>query len=114
MTSRSCRGLAPLLSRRAALGAALGAAAAPSAARAQGAAATAWPTRPVTVVVGFPPGGQTDFAARIVQPALTAALGQPVVIDNRGGAGGNLGTDAVLRARPDGYTLLTPSALRAL
>jgi tripartite-type tricarboxylate transporter receptor subunit TctC len=62
------------------------------------------------VVVGFPPGGQTDFAARILQPGLSQALGQTVVIDNRGGAGGNLGTEAVLRARPDGYTLLAGNA----
>ncbi|MCK8787874.1 tripartite tricarboxylate transporter substrate binding protein [Roseomonas sp. NAR14] len=75
-----------------------------SRALAQGQAA--WPSRPVTLIVGFPPGGQTDFAARVIQPGLSAALGQPVVIDNRGGAGGNLGTEAVLRARPDGYTLL--------
>ncbi|SDB61169.1 Bug family tripartite tricarboxylate transporter substrate binding protein [Belnapia rosea] len=69
-----------------------------------------YPNRPITVVVGFPPGGQTDFAARILQPGLSAALGQSVVIDNRGGAGGNLGTDAVLRSRPDGYTLLAGNA----
>lgn len=90
------------LTRRAAFGLAAGGLATPHLANAQG----AWPTRPVTLVVGFPPGGQTDFAARVVQNGLQAALGQPVVIDNRGGAGGNLGTDAVLRARPDGYTLL--------
>ncbi|UFN49723.1 tripartite tricarboxylate transporter substrate binding protein [Roseomonas sp. OT10] len=93
------------LTRRLALGAGLGglaAAALPSGAGAQG----NWPSRPVTVVVGFPPGGQTDFAARIVQPGLGAALGQTIVIENRGGAGGNIGTEAVLRARPDGYTLL--------
>jgi tripartite-type tricarboxylate transporter receptor subunit TctC len=77
----------------------------PSIARAQ-----AWPARPVTMVVGFPPGGQTDFAARVLQPGISGALSQPVVIDNRGGAGGNLGTEAVLRARPDGYTLLAGNA----
>jgi len=99
----------PRLSRRGMIGAALlGAGALPPArpALAQTAAPANWPTRPVTMVVGFPPGGQTDFAARIIQPGLASALGQPVVIDNRGGAGGNLGTEAVLRARPDGYTLL--------
>ncbi|WP_426959469.1 Bug family tripartite tricarboxylate transporter substrate binding protein [Muricoccus radiodurans] len=92
------------LGRRTAIGAGLGAAAAlatPHLALAQ-----AWPTRPITLVVGFPPGGQTDFAARIIQNGMAAALGQPVVVENRGGAGGNLGTEAVLRARPDGYTLL--------
>jgi tripartite-type tricarboxylate transporter receptor subunit TctC len=79
--------------------------AAPAVARAQG-APTPWPSRPVNLVVGFPPGGQTDFAARVVQPGLTAALGQPVVIDNRAGVGGNLATEYVARARADGYTLL--------
>jgi len=79
--------------------------AAPAIARAQG-TPTAWPTRPVNLIVGFPPGGQTDFAARVVQPGLTAALGQPVVIDNRAGVGGNLATEYVARARADGYTLL--------
>ncbi len=64
------------------------------------------PTRPVNMIVGFPPGGQTDFAARVVQPGMQTALGQPVAIDNRGGAGGNIGTEAVMRARPDGYTIL--------
>lgn len=84
------------------LGLAAGGLAAPHVADAQ----AAWPSRPLTLVVGFPPGGQTDFAARVVQNGLQAALGQPVAIDNRAGAGGNLGTEAVLRARPDGYTLL--------
>jgi tripartite-type tricarboxylate transporter receptor subunit TctC len=65
-----------------------------------------WPERPVTLLVGFPPGGQTDLAARVLQAPLSAALGQPVPIDNRGGAGGNIATEQVLRARPDGYTLL--------
>jgi tripartite-type tricarboxylate transporter receptor subunit TctC len=64
------------------------------------------PTRAINMIVGFPPGGQTDFAARVVQNGMQAALGQAVVIDNRGGAGGNIGTEAVMRARPDGYTIL--------
>ncbi|WP_424811534.1 Bug family tripartite tricarboxylate transporter substrate binding protein [Roseococcus sp. YIM B11640] len=72
--------------------------------------AQAWPARPVTLVVGYPPGGQTDFAARIVQPGLARALGQTIVIENRGGAGGNLGTEHVVRARPDGYTLLASNS----
>ncbi|WP_249732007.1 tripartite tricarboxylate transporter substrate binding protein [Roseococcus sp. SDR] len=64
------------------------------------------PTRPITLVVGFPTGGQTDFAARVIQSGLQKALGVSVTIDNRAGAGGNLGTEAVMAARPDGYTLL--------
>jgi tripartite-type tricarboxylate transporter receptor subunit TctC len=64
------------------------------------------PTRPITLVVGFPAGGQTDFAARVIQAGLQNALGVAVVIDNRAGAGGNLGTEAVMASRPDGYTLL--------
>jgi len=92
--------------RRVMLGGGLGALAAPLPVRAQG----AWPQRPVTLVVGFPPGGQTDFAARVLQNGMQQALGQSVVIDNRGGAGGNLGTEAVIRARPDGYTLLVGNA----
>jgi tripartite-type tricarboxylate transporter receptor subunit TctC len=58
------------------------------------------------MIVGFPPGGQTDFAARVIQNGMQTALGVPVAIDNRGGAGGNIGTEAVMRARPDGYTIL--------
>jgi len=64
------------------------------------------PTRPITMIVGFPPGGQTDFAARVIQAGMQNALGVAVAIDNRGGAGGNIGTEAVMRARPDGYTIL--------
>jgi len=66
-----------------------------------------WPTRPVTIVVPFAPGGGTDIGTRIVAQKLAQLWGQSVVIDNRGGAGGNLGLDLVSRARPDGYTLLT-------
>lgn len=67
-------------------------------------------SRPVSLVVPFPPGGQTDFAARMAQPGLATALGGTVVIDNRAGAAGTVGTDAVLRARPDGYTLVAANS----
>ena len=60
------------------------------------------PSRPVTLVVGFPPGGRTDFAARVLQPVMQQSLGVPVVIDNRGGASGNIATKYVMRGRPDG------------
>jgi tripartite-type tricarboxylate transporter receptor subunit TctC len=66
----------------------------------------AWPSRPITLIVPNPPGGGTDFAARLFQEALGQALGQPVVIDNRSGGNGNVGILAAARAKPDGYTLL--------
>lgn len=64
-----------------------------------------YPSRPIDVVVPFPPGGPLDAAIRILQPALSAALGQPIVLQNKGGAGGALGMDLVAKARPDGYTV---------
>ena len=67
----------------------------------------AWPTKPVTIVVPFAPGGGTDIGSRIVAQKLSQLWGQSVVIDNRAGAGGNVGLDIVSRAKPDGYTLLT-------
>ena len=70
-------------------------------------AASAWPTKPVTIIVPFAPGGGTDIGTRIVAQKLSQMWGQSVVVDNRGGAGGNLGLELVSRARPDGYTLLT-------
>ncbi|MFO1326400.1 MAG: tripartite tricarboxylate transporter substrate binding protein [Rubrivivax sp.] len=70
--------------------------------RAQG----AYPSRPIRLVVGFPPGGGIDFTARAVQPGLEAALGQPLVIDYKPGAGGVLAATELTRAAPDGYTLL--------
>lgn len=68
--------------------------------------AQAWPSRGLTMIVPFPPGGQADLAARPVAAAMEQALGQPVVVQNRGGAGGAIGNAAVARAAPDGYTLL--------
>ena len=71
-----------------------------------GAAAQTFPTRPVTLVVPFPPGGGTDTGARIVAQKLTAKWGQQVVVDNKGGAAGTIGADLVAKAKPDGYTIL--------
>ncbi len=68
--------------------------------------AAGYPERPIRIVVPFPPGGNADFSARLIAPSMSQALGQPVVIDNRTGAGGIVGTEAVARAEPDGYTLL--------
>ena len=67
---------------------------------------SAWPARPLRLVATFPPGGITDFTARMVAPKLSEALGQPVVVENRSGSGGNIGTDFVAKSSPDGYTLL--------
>jgi tripartite-type tricarboxylate transporter receptor subunit TctC len=68
-------------------------------------AQAAWPTKPVTLVVGFPPGGQTDFAGRVLLAPMQGALGQPVVIDNKAGVNGNIGAAEVMKAPPDGYKL---------
>jgi tripartite-type tricarboxylate transporter receptor subunit TctC len=71
-----------------------------------GAAAQDFPARPVTLIVGYPPGGNTDLMARALQPELSRALGQTVVVQNRGGAAGTIGAAEAARARPDGLTLL--------
>src|SRR6476620_823852 len=78
----------------------------PSWAGAQGAAETPYPARNITLVVPFAPGGSTDILARIVAGHLQQSLGQPIVIENRTGASGNIGTASVARAAPDGYTFL--------
>lgn len=66
----------------------------------------AWPDRPVTVVVPYPPGGNNDILARLLGPLVASVLGQPVVVENRSGSGGALGAAVAARAAPDGYTLL--------
>ena len=68
-----------------------------------------YPTRPVRLIVGFPPGGAADIAARIAGQLLSERLGQQIIVENRPGAGTNIGTEAVVRAPPDGYTLLLVS-----
>ena len=78
--------------------------------------AQTYPTRPVRIIVGFPAGGATDILARITGQWLSERLGQQFIIENRAGAGGNIGTEAVVKAPPDGYTLLqiaTPNGLNA-
>jgi tripartite-type tricarboxylate transporter receptor subunit TctC len=78
--------------------------------------AQAYPSRPVRIIVGFPPGGTTDVLARLLGQFLSERLGQPFVVENRPGAGTNIATEAVVRAPPDGYTLLMispPNAINA-
>src|SRR5918993_4981843 len=79
-----------------------------------GALGQAYPAKPVRVVVPFPPGGGTDLVARTVTPKMAEILGQPFVIENRAGAGGNIGTEVVAKSPPDGYTLLVASASTAI
>ncbi|MFN0305102.1 MAG: tripartite tricarboxylate transporter substrate binding protein [Burkholderiales bacterium] len=74
--------------------------------RAQESTAKEWPAKPIRLIVPYPPGGGTDVIARIVQSPLAEALGQQIVIENKGGAGGAVGTEMAARSVPDGYTLL--------
>lgn len=84
--------------------------------------AQAWPVRPVRIIVPFPPGNASDLAARGIGDALAKRIGQPVIVDNRAGASGLIGSDAVAKAPADGYTLLltssafgvTPAVIRKL
>ena len=73
---------------------------------AQGQTQQVWPERPITLWQGFGPGGNGDVLARLAAAPLSAALGQPVVVEGRTGAGGNIASDLVAKAKPDGYTLL--------
>ena len=76
--------------------------------------AQGWPSKPVRLVVPYPPGGPTDIVARVVAERLTAQTGQTFIVDNRAGAGGNLGAEAVAKAAPDGYTLLVATTAHAI
>jgi tripartite-type tricarboxylate transporter receptor subunit TctC len=102
------------LPRRKFLYLAAGAAAFPVATRI--ASAESYPSRPVHIIVGFPPGGATDINARLIGQWLSERLGQPFIIENRPGAGSNIGTELVVHAVPDGYTVLLagpPTAINA-
>src|SRR6202166_3468424 len=103
MADRTCPTRRAVLQRAAAL--ALGAAG-----FGRTAAAAGWPERPVRIVVPFAAGGPSDLTARLMSVKLGEALGQTFVVENRGGAGGNLGIAQVARSAPDGYTLLVVSS----
>src|ERR1700737_4422388 len=79
-----------------------------------GALAQAYPNRPIKVVVPYPPGGGTDVVARIVTQKIATILNTPIVVDNRAGAGGNIGTEVVARSPADGYTLLVATGSTAI
>ena len=73
------------------------------------AVAQSWPQRPIKMIVPFPPGGGTDFVGRLVAKYLSEQLGQTIVVENRGGANGAVGLEALMRSTPDGYTIATTS-----
>src|SRR5262244_1520772 len=76
--------------------------------------AQAYPSRPVRIIVGFPPAGVGDIVARLMGQWLSERLGQPFIIENRPGAGSNIGAELVVKAPPDGYTLLLASSANAV
>src|SRR5437879_5457461 len=76
--------------------------------------AQTWPSKPVRYVVPFPPAGATDILARIIAERISGPLGQPVVVENRPGAAGNVGTEMVARSPADGYTMLQATAAQAI
>ena len=100
------------LSRRTFLHLAAGAAALPAVSRIAG--AQTYPTRPLRLIIGYPPGGSADITARLTGQWLSERVGQPVVIESRPGAATNLATEAVVRAAPDGYTLLLVAPANAI
>ena len=76
--------------------------------------AQAYPTRPVRIIVGYPAGGSADVVARLIGQQLSERLGQPLVVENRPGAGTNIATESVVKSAPDGYTLLVVDASPAI
>jgi tripartite-type tricarboxylate transporter receptor subunit TctC len=99
-----------ILDRRMLLGALISLAAAPAAF----AQAAPWPARPIRLIIPFPPGGPTDLVARVLAERMSRTLGQPLIIENRPGANGNIGNDAVAKAEADGYTVLYNTSSIAL